>query len=145
MLGSGDKVQKERLLEIAQAQTEIVRLSSQASQKAGSIETRSLAITTRLSVQSSANQTTEALTKYGVKANSKMLSKGKNSKSDDLLTEAAKNNRFDETYKQILNEQLSNYQKLLKASFDSGTKKEKVFLGNAGASNTLILGTLQKT
>lgn len=131
--------QKDRLIEIAQTQTEIVRLSTIAENKAGAPSTKSLAITTKLSTESSLNQTKEALAKYGVKSDVKLLNQGKNQKSDTLLDEATNNNRFDETYKKLMSEQLANYQKLLKSAFESGSKSEKVVLNSAGVSNTLVL------
>lgn len=145
ILSASGNAQKNKLIKLAQTQTEIVRLANAAAIKAATPETKSLAITTQLSVESSGNQTKDALSKYGVKANAKLLSAGKDAKSDATLDEATKTSRYDEAYKKLLSEQLSDYQKQLKSAFDSATKKQKIFLNNAGNSNTLILSTFEQS
>lgn len=143
ILGSSNDAQKERLIEVAQAQTEIVRVSTTAASKANSSDTKAIAYTNKISVQSAANQTTTQLSKYGVKTDGKLLGQGKNAETDKLLADAASNNRYDETYKKILAEQLDNYQKLLKSAFESGGKTEKVMLNRAANSNTLVVSMLK--
>ena len=143
ILGSSNDAQKERLIEVAQAQTEIVRVSTTAASKANSSDTKAIAYTNKISVQSAVNQTTAQLSKYGVKTDGKLLGQGKNAETDKLLADAASNNRYDETYKKILAEQLDNYQKLLKGAFESGGKTEKVMLNRAASSNTLVVSMLK--
>ncbi len=143
ILGSSNDAQKERLIEVAQAQTEIVRVSTTAATKANSSDTKAIAYTNKISVQSAVNQTTAQLSKYGVKTDGKLLGQGKNTETDKLLADAASNNRYDETYKKILAEQLDNYQKLLKGAFESGGKTEKIILNRAASSNTLVVSMLK--
>lgn len=143
VLGSSNEAQKQRLIELAQAQTEIVRVSTTASGKLSGTDIRGVAFTNKLSVQSSLNQTTAQLSKYGVKANPKLLGQGKNSETDKLLADASANNRYDETYKKILDEQLDNYQKLLKNSFETESKTEKLMINQAAASNQLVMSMIK--
>ncbi len=126
LLGGGDKDRTQSYIEISQRQTEIIRISALASEKAKSLETKSLAYTTNLAVSSSQKELTTILVKRGVteKALAKELGALKNSKSDELLAEAERNNRYDETFKEILNTELTNYQKQLNA-VSGGAKKSE--------------------
>lgn len=126
LLGGGDKDRTQSYIEIAQRQTEIIRISALASDKAKGLETKSLAYTTNLSVTSSQKDLTAILVKRGVteKALAKELGGAKNAKTDELLAEAERNNRYDETFKEILNTELTNYQKQLNA-VSGGAKKSE--------------------
>ncbi len=139
ILGSSSDAQKQRLIELAQSQTEIVRVSTAAATKANSSDTKAIAYTNKISVQSALNQTTAQLSKYNVKSDGKLLGQGKNAETDKLLADAASNNRYDETYKKILAEQLSNYQKLLQNTFESSNRTEKLMINQAANSNTLVI------
>jgi hypothetical protein len=139
VLSSAGKVQKQRLFELAQTQTEIIRLTSVADSKATTQTTRTLAATTRLTVESSRQEVLSALSARGMKKiKDKELALGRNTKSDTLLNEAIPNNRFDETYKSLLQTQLTDYQKLLNQVYDSGSAKEKKAVNAARNSNALI-------
>lgn len=126
----GDKVQTQRLIEVAQAQNEIIRVSSLGKEKARDINTRSLAANARLSVESSQVEVKAALGKRGVKSKSlnKTLAASKNTKTDDALNEASQNNRFDDTFTLVMQKQLEDYRKLLMGAYDSGTATEKKVL-----------------
>ncbi len=140
--GSGD--QKQRYIEISQRQTEIIRISSLAEKKAKSLDTRSKAITTRLSITSAQSPINASLKKRGVKDKelSKLLSASVNSKSDAALADAEKNNRYDETYLQILTNELTSYQKQLQAAADGASVKERASLQTAfTATDTLLKKT----
>lgn len=127
LLSRGDKAQTQRLIEISQRQTEIIRITTQADKNAKSLSTRSYALTTRVSLESSQKNVNQLLAKRGVKekALSKQLTAGKNTKTDAALSEAQKNNRFDETFTEIMGAELTNYQKLLNGAADGAKKSEK--------------------
>jgi hypothetical protein len=140
LLGKSDKAQTQRLIEISQKQTEIIRLTTQSDKNAKNIATRSYALTTRLSMESSQKKTNELLAKRGVKEKSlaKLLPAGKNTKSDELLAEAQKNNRFDETFTELISKELTNYQKLLSGAAEGASKREKEVLEKNFASASTI-------
>lgn len=129
-LTKGDRVQTDRLVEIAQTQTEIIRVSSLAKDKAKDINTLNLAVSTRLSVESSHQEVKASLAARGVKGKSlnKKLAASKNPKTDAALDEATKNSRFDETFLTIINKQLTDYQKLLQAAYPGSKTKERSVL-----------------
>lgn len=133
ILSGGDKDQTKRLTEIAQAQSEIIRVSALGKENAKDTKAQALAINTNVSVLSSQQEVKKLLNTRGVKekAISKELAASKNSKNDQALDEAKKNNRYDETLITILNKQLTDYQTLLKSAYDSGTKKERDTLTKA--------------
>lgn len=139
-LNKGDQAQTQRLVEITQAQTEIIRVSSLAKTKATDINTRNYALNAQLSVESSQIQVKKVLAARGVKDKSlsKQLAASKNPKTDAALDEATKNSRFDETFITILNKQLTDYQKLLQAAYVGSTPTERTAL-NASFDNAGIL------
>lgn len=129
-LGSSDKAITQQYIEIAQRQTEIIRLASIAEQKGTSLETRSNAIITKASITSSQSSVTAVIQKKGVspKELSKQLTASKNAKSDATLAEAEKNNRFDETYSELIAAEITNYKKQLNAAASGASKSEKTVL-----------------
>lgn len=127
ILGSGSKARNAQLIEIGQRQSEIIRLSSMATEKSNSLDTKNYALTIKLSMTSSQNDLNKIITSGGIsqKELSKKLTQSKNAETDQILNEALKNNRFDETYKEVINNQLSNYQKQLNSVYTGSTKKQK--------------------
>jgi hypothetical protein len=127
LFSKDQKAQAQRLTEIVQTQSEIIRVSGLAKDKAKDIKTRNYALTTRLSVESSQLQVKKSLAGRGVSSKSvnKKLGVLKNPKTDAVLIEAGKNNRFDDTFYAVINKQLEDYQKLVKTAYDNGTPAEK--------------------
>lgn len=139
LLGKDGKVQKERLLALAQAQTEIIRVTAIASEKASDTSVKTLAATTRMTTESDKKAIITALTNRGVKKiEDRQLVLGKNTKSDDLLNEAITNNRFDETYKSILGEQLESYFKLVDQAKSGAGPNETKTLNTISSNVSLI-------
>lgn len=145
ILGAEKKAQQERLIEIAQTQTEIIRLATLAENKANGSDLKALNLISKLSVQSSSNEIDNVLKKNKVKVNSKILSKKKNAKNDEMLTQASSTSSFDSVYKKLLIEQISEYQNQLKNAFNGASKSQKEILNEAGLSNTLILDSLNRS
>lgn len=129
-LGKDKAAQTQRLVEISQAQTEIVRVSALANEKAKDGNTRNYALTTQLSVQSSQQQIMKTLAARGVseKSVSKKLAASKNPKTDAALDEAVKNSRFDETFTTILDKQIADYQLLLQTAYEGSSVSERTAL-----------------
>ncbi len=125
LLGRSGEAQSQKLSELAAAQTELVRLSTIGVDKATATETKSLAVNVQLSVESSRQATIGVLSKRGVKVQGKDLAAAKNLKSDTLLSQAARNNRFDQAFEELMHTTLANYQTLLRSAHDSGSANEK--------------------
>ncbi len=145
LMNASSNERKERLVSIAQTQTEIMRITGLAETKTNGSDLQNLNIITKLSVQSSSNDTNELLVKNKIKPESKLLNKGRDSKNDELLTQATNNSSFDSTYRKLLQEQLTKYQSQLKTAFENGTKAQKEVFSEAGQSNTLILEALKRS
>lgn len=123
--------QSDRLTEIIKAQTEIIRVAQTAAEKIGDKQLYNKALNVRLTTTSAQQETLEALDKRGKKLSEKELVKSLDTNNDTLLVEAEQNDRFDQTYKELLDKQLSDYQQLLRAAYDSGSKSEKLTLESA--------------
>lgn len=126
-LNRESKAQVDRLIEIGEVQSEMMRISALADKEAKGADAKNLAASTNLAIQSSQQDVKKLLNGRGVgsKGLDKKFAAGKNPKNDTALTEASRNNRFDETYTTVLNRELVDYQKLLNAAFESGSANEK--------------------
>lgn len=140
-LNKSSNDQTQRLLEVTQAQSELIRVSRIAEDDAVDLKTRTLAYNTRLSTESSQRQVKALLAKRGKseKSVNKKLGATKNAKTDAALEEAKKNNRFDETFTTIINGQLVAYQKLLKSAHDAGSANEKTVLATSFESTKYLV------
>lgn len=141
LLSGSDKAQNQRLLEITQSQSELIRVSTLANTGAKSVESKSLAANTRASLQTSQFETKKLLAARGIndKGVTKQLAKGKNPKTDAALKEATDNNRFDETFATLLNKQLTDYQTLLRTAYENGTPTEQQALNKEFGNAALLL------
>lgn len=130
VISSGSNSQKSNLTEIAKAQTEIIRIASlPENNKSAGEPTKYLALNTKVSTLSAQSEVTTMLKSRGVKKiNPKELATSKDASVDIALEKAAKNNKYNETYREILDKKLTNYQTLVKKAYDSGNRKEKASL-----------------
>lgn len=117
--------QKDRLISMAQTQTEIARVAELAGRETDDANTRSLAINVQLTLESDLQEINDLLAKRGVKLKQKTLDLGKDEATDKALEEAAANNQFDETFNSILKDQLDKYKTLIKSAYDDGGRLEK--------------------
>ena len=115
MLSSGSKAQAERMVEVAKKQTEIVRITTLGEKKLKGQGARNYASVTKLGVSSAQKSTNEALAKRGIndKSLGKLLAASKNAKTDQVLDEAEKNGRYDETFLQVLECEFASYENLI--------------------------------
>jgi hypothetical protein len=130
ILTASSSAQTDKLIVVAQTETELIRVASLGLENAQARETLNQAATIKASVQSSQNQTKALLDKRGIKGKSltTKLSASKNSKTDAQLEEARRNNRYDETFTAIIDQQLNNYLKTLQSAHGGASKKEKAQL-----------------
>lgn len=141
VLGSASKSKAKPYLELGQAQTEIIRLSTIGQQKSKSLDTRSYALTIKLSMTSSQSDVNKVIRSHGIseKELSTSLTQSKNAKSDTLLDEAEKNNRFDSTFNELITTSINNYKKQLNAVAGGASSNEKQILQKAyNQANTLV-------
>lgn len=133
LLNQGNAAQKQKMLDVAASQAEIIRISTLAEKDITSSSTLNYAKTTKISTQSSQNALAASLKKKGVsdKAFAAIRASAKNSKNDKTLETAKSTNKYDETYIKLINESLTNYQKLLLSAAGGATIAEKKILQTA--------------
>lgn len=136
----GGKTNADALIDLAQRQTEIIRVSELGLQKAKAPEARNLAINSKLTVQTSTNLTLDRLKKLGQKASEKTLALKKNANTDQTLTDAGLNNKFDSTFVKTLRSLLTDYRLTVKKLYDTtSSQTEKQFLAASFDGVTLLI------
>lgn len=144
-LNSAGKAQNQKMLEVTQTQTEILRVADATNEKVSGVSLLNVISNTKLSVQSSLNETIAALNKRGIKPKEKELAMGQNANNDKLLTSAEQNSKFDETYKAILKQQLENYKVQLQGAAGGANPDERAILASAYEQSDLLLKQLKST
>jgi hypothetical protein len=116
--GSGNNG-TEKLVSIAQQQTEIVRIASIGMQQAQSQDSKNFATTADLSVLSAQQQMVDFLAQHGRKIKTKELVLKHSAQTDNQINAAVAASSFDETFKPIMQNQLQQYSLALKQLFPS--------------------------
>ncbi len=130
---------KDVLIKLANQQAAIVSLSDVGLDKSKSSQTRSFAITAKLSLASARQDLIQLLSKQGVKSGDKRLNDGKDSQTEEKLKAAEQNNQFDTVFNQVIRAKLSEHQKSLQAAHDSATGNEKKTLESQLHQTDLLL------
>lgn len=142
LLGRSSGSSKADWSKLMQEQTEIVRVSGLGGDGAQSTDTKNLAATTELSVQSDQQALMEYAKKVGVDTSAKHLALGKDGNTDDLLSQAKAANRFDATFSEKLRTMLADYQQDLKKLYDESKSQQlKFILSQSFASAGLLIGS----
>lgn len=122
---------KEDMLGLAQTQTELVRISASGAEDSRDAVTQGFAQNIAAVITTSQLETTEWLTKNGVKFKEKDLALAKDEKVDAALNSALQAGRFDQELVKVLERMLAEYKAELSQAF-SGTssKSQKTLLQN---------------
>lgn len=137
-LNKEGSAQKDRLIALAQTQYEIVRVANEASQKITDKNILYKSVTVKASVQSSQNEIIAALKNRVNKVSIKQINV-KNPQDDTVLQQGEDNGRYDQTYDQLLQKQLTQYKDRLQAVYNSGDSAEKNIALSASNQLKLIL------
>lgn len=145
LIGSGSNTQKQNLVDMRLQQTEIIRVSEMANDKESASDfTKNLALNIKLTILSHEQDTMSLLGKRGQdKVDAKILASSSNPKTDTLLNDAARQNKFNETYRNTLKSLLEQYQKNLQKSYDSGNKNEQAQLKEMYDETKNLLETIK--
>lgn len=125
ILNRASNAQKDKLISLAQTQTEIVRVAKIAEDQSDNLDTRAFAVNTKLTLQSDLQDTEQSLAKRGVKLKDKTLALKKDESIDKKLEEAANNNQFDETFVPLVQDKLRQYQSMAKEVYNGAASSEK--------------------
>lgn len=130
-----------QLKEIAARQEEIVRVAELGLKEAKSPDGLSLATTVSLSVATDQSKLLGALEKSGIKVEPAELNSKKDAETDELLKNAAANNRYDEALTEILTDQLNDYLKLLRSAHQANPDTDtKTALESSFDNASALLG-----
>lgn len=140
LLTGSSKSDYEQLVTVLQTQTEVLRIADYGANKAGGDSAKNIAAKTRSVVASHELQLQAAMTSRKMKkVTSKDLAKGHDIKTDQTLTSAQQNGRFDDAFIQTIRADLETYQKNLKAAYDSSSSKGIKELLNQDYQQTNLL------
>jgi hypothetical protein len=134
------------LISVAQEQQEIIHLTTNAtsnSQTGLSTTNQNFAVTAQASLTSDQRQLITYLANNGHKVKDKTLGLKINASLDQELQTAATNSTYDNTFKQTMQTQLSEYQQALQAAYKQTTgPKGRVLLTNQFNASKLLLQQL---
>ncbi len=145
IIGSGGKTNIQSLVNLAQQQNELVRIATIGTTDAVSRDTKVLAETTKLSIQSNQNQTLALLSQYHHNVSIPTLLLLKNSRTDQELTSAAQSDTFDDTFTKIIQDQLNTYKQSLQSEFKLATRNSEKTVLKTNFNNVVIIQGPQKT
>lgn len=114
---------KAKLTDLASYQTELVRIMDLGVEGSNSSDIRNISKTASLVISTQTQKTLSIATNKNIEINSKELARGITSDSDKLLEAAKNNNTYDETFKKIYSEKLTEYQDKLKSLSSDETDK----------------------
>lgn len=142
LFSRSSNAQNEKLISLAKTQNEIIRIIDESNEKVTDQDLRNFSINAKLSLASTKQEVVASLAERGKKVKDKDISSA-NGRNDQILSEGEQNSRFSETYRQLLEKELSTYQSRLKSVYDSGNKTEKEFSVSANSQINLLLGKKQ--
>ncbi len=121
----GNNSNTEKLVAISAKQTELARVAAIGEKDAVGTDAKNLASTVSLSLISGQQQLSVVISKQGRKIKPQELNSAKNEKTDKLLTTAGQSNRFDETFIEIMQTGLVDYQKALNDAYNSSSSTDE--------------------
>lgn len=140
LLSSAGSALKQDWLKVVQQQTEIIRVSDVGVQKARDKDAKNLAVTTKLSVESSLLELKGFAEKAGADIDDKQLALGRDAQTDSTLTQAEQTNQFDTVFVITMQKLLRDYQQTVKRLYDAtGKDTTKTQLLEAYTSAGLLI------
>lgn len=125
-------------------QTEIIRVADLAAAGGQATETRAMALNVSLTVSSDKNRISKILADGKIKVTAQELGARLDAQADTALNEAASNGRYDETFRQLISTQLTDYLSLLETAHStSSTETTKAELQKSHANATLLQEALK--
>lgn len=142
-LTSGSKNSTQTFINIAEEQAEIIRVATIGTQKSRGGDSKNLAMTVLLSMETTQTQTLALLAKNHHKLGAKQLAVKQNPQTDQTLTSADLNNNFDDAFTQQMQTSLNAYRTDIKNAYDiSKSTSEKQILSNSFTGISILLAGL---
>lgn len=134
------------LLEVAQQQQELIRISLDGMTQAQSSTAKALTVTTELTAISNQKEVLAQLKKHGQKTNPKLLAAKKSLQTDQALAQGTQENRYDEALIKAIKQDLVKYQTLLKAAYTAtGDQTLQQILNNQFSQAGLLIASAQSS
>lgn len=142
-LSSGSKNSTQTVIDLAEEQSELIRVATIGTQKSRGADSANLAITALLSLETTQTQTLTLLKSNGHKLGQKQLMLKQDPKTDQTLDSADLNNNFDTAFIQLMQSNLATYKNDLKSAYDaSKSNSEKQILSNSFTGISVLLAGL---
>jgi hypothetical protein len=119
------KIDTADLTALAQTQTELLRISRQASSDATQQVTKNLATTVEYTMITQQKQTIDVLAKNKVKVGNKELALKQNATTDQKFSQAKATSTFDTTYTEVIQTELTGYANTLKVLSGKGASQKE--------------------
>lgn len=139
MFNSNRSTGTEQLIDIAQTQAEIIRVSDQGITNASQQSVKNLAITTKFSLRTQQNQIISYLAKQGTKVSPEQLALKRDAETDQKFTLAKQTSSFDTVFSQTMQSELQDYATTLKSVFSQATGKNERALLSADYTQVQLL------
>lgn len=120
-----NNVQRQKLLAVAQSQTEIKRIAQIGADKAASQQTQSRAEAISKSIETSLQQNKEFMIARGLNPDETTLNSKKNTQLDEQLKKAETYQNYDKTLNSILDKLFIEYQRDILAAMDGANATEE--------------------
>jgi hypothetical protein len=129
MFSGGGSNSSVNMTGIAQSQQELIRVADQGVKGAVRQTTRNLAVTVQYSMITQQKQTVAYLGRIGTNVDPKQLALKQNATTDQRLASAKATSTFDETFAEIMQNELTVYANNLKQLYNTATgENEKLYV-----------------
>jgi hypothetical protein len=146
LLGGGKSSTTAAFVGLAQTQQELIRISTQGTTDAIQQTTKNLAVTAEFGLQTQQQQTLAYLKKHGKKVGDKEIVLKQNAQTDLQFQTAKSTSRFDVTFSEIMQTQLTAYADTLKQVFNaSSDKTAREMLGKYYEQTQLLISQIPYT
>lgn len=125
LLNASANKQKDNLLEVAQTQSEIIRVIELGNENVFDASLEAQSKTLKTVVVTSQQEILAALSARGKTANDKDLAKAQNSENDSLIENGLNSGRHDQVFTEVLTELLGKYAVQLETVYDNGSSSEQ--------------------
>lgn len=147
LIGGAGKADTVSLIAAAQQQNELIRLAEIGVSKSRGQEAKNIAITTKLTLQSQQSEMLNAVKMKNKKFSKKDLVSPDSKKHDEILLTAEQNNRFDEAFLSLMEEQLISYQQVAERAYRGaeGVRLKEALSNQYHSANILVSGSDTQT
>jgi hypothetical protein len=142
-LTKGSSANTTALIDIAQTQAELIRVSDQGVNNASQQSVKNLAITTKYTAKTQQNQLIKYLSSQGATVNPKQLTLKRNAQTDQKFTVAQQTSTFDAVFAKEMQSELQTYATSLKQLFNTATgENERTLLSTDYTQAQLLISQI---